>query len=81
MDPRLLKQSDVTHMYMIKIVHKQLVILKVSAKIQHENSPVLNCYEEFYKEYCQLVTGVAYTISIYVTFHCYIVIQLVINNA
>ena len=58
---------------MIKIVHRQLIILKVSAIILHENFPVLNCYDKCYMEYYQLVSEVAYTFSIYVTIYCYIV--------
>ena len=46
------------------------------AEIQHDNLPVLNRYEEFYLEYCLLVTNVVYTIIIYLTFYCYIVALL-----
>ena len=45
----------------------------MSAKILHEIFPVLTCYDEFNIDYCQLVTNVAYTITIYVTIYCYIV--------
>ena len=35
----------------------------------------------FYIDYCQLVTDVAYTITICVTIYCYIVKRLIINSA
>ena len=45
----------------------------MSAKILHKNVPALKCYEDFYIEYCQTVTGVAYiSITIYVTIYWYI---------
>ena len=44
----------------------------MSAKILHEIFPVLNCYDELNIDFCQLVTDVAYTITIYVTIYCYI---------
>ena len=55
MEPRKLKQRDAIHIikYMIKIVHRQLFIYWVCAKIPvipHEHFPVLNWYEEFYTE-------------------------------
>ena len=52
-----------------------IISVRVSAKILHEIFPVLNCYDEFNIDYCQLVTDtdVAYTITIYVTIYCYIV--------
>ena len=79
---RILMKRDATHMYMIKIVHRQLVIQKVSAKIQHESLLALHCYEEFGMEYCQLVSDVAYlSIIIYVTICYYIVIRFIINSA
>ena len=52
----------------------------MGAKILHENYK-LSCYDEFYIDYCQLVTDVAYTITIYVTIYCYIVKRLIINSA
>ena len=52
----------------------------MSANLQHGNFPVLNCYEECYIEYCQLVTDVAHTITIYVTICCYIVTLLIITS-
>ena len=45
----------------------------------HKIFPVLSCYDEFYINYCQLVTDVACTITIYVTIYCHIVKRL-INN-
>ena len=36
----------------------------MSTKKLHEIFPVLNCYDEFNIDYCQLVTDVAYTITI-----------------
>ena len=51
----------------------------MSAKILHEI--ILSCCDEFYIDYCQLVTDVAYTITIYVTIYCYIVKRLIINSA
>ena len=54
----------------------------MTAEILHKIIPVLNCYEEFYIEYCQLVTDVAYVyITIYVTISCYIVTRLIITSA
>ena len=37
--------------------------------------------DEFNIDYCQLVTDVAYTITIYVTIYCYIVKRFIINSA
>ena len=49
--------------------HAQVIsYLQSNAKILHTIFPVLKCYEEFYIEYCQLVTDVAYiSITINVT--------------
>ena len=49
----------------------------MSAKILDEIFPVLSCYDKFYIDYCQIVTDVAYTITIYVTIYCYIVKRVV----
>ena len=43
--PRTLNQRDATHTYMIKIIHRHLVIQKISANILHKIFPVLNYYE------------------------------------
>ena len=53
----------------------------MSAKTVHKIFSVLSCYDEFYIDYCQLVTDVAYTITIYVTIYCYIVKRLIIKSA
>ena len=56
--PRILNQRDATHTYMIKIIHRQLVINIIGANILHKNFPVLKCYEDFYIELdCPLPVG------------------------
>ena len=56
--------------------------MKISAKILHEIFPVLKCYENFYMEYCQLITDATYIsiTIIHVTISCYIVTCLIINS-
>ena len=56
--PRIRNQRDATYTYMIKIIHRQLVINIIGAIILHKNFPVLKCYEDFYIELdCPLPVG------------------------
>ena len=42
---------------------------------------MLKYYDEFYIDYCQLVTDVVCIITFYVTIYCYILKRLIINSA
>ena len=79
MDPRTLSRCN-THVHDKNCTQAINYSIR-SAKILHEIFPVLNCYDEFYIDYCQLVTDVAYTITIYGTIYCYMVKRLNINSA